>query len=110
MKLTPIGILFFIIACFALWRVLRKFKHETMSIRSTVLLLIMLIAIGISSIFPSVMDYFMELAQMGDRILFILLISAFILLIMIFNLSSRLEKHSVTTCSLRRSLLYCGTR
>jgi hypothetical protein len=92
MKITPIGILFFIIACIALWRVLRKFKHETMSIRSTVLWLTMWAVVGFSSIFPETLDYFVTLTRMGNRMLFILVISVFILLIMIFNLSSKLEK------------------
>lgn len=63
-----------------------------MSVRSTFLWVLMWAAIGMGSIFPSITDYFMGLAQMGNRMVFILLTAVFVLLILIFNLSSRLEK------------------
>lgn len=92
MKITTLSVLFFLSSCIVIWWALRKFKQETMSLRSTFLWILMWAAIGIGSIFPSITDYFMGLAQMGNRMVFILLTAVFVLLILIFNLSSRLEK------------------
>jgi hypothetical protein len=92
MKITTITVIFFLTSMFAIWLSIRKFRKETMSIRSAVVWISMWTAIGVCSIFPSILDFFMSLGQMGNRMFFILLMAVFFLLLLIFDLSSKLEK------------------
>lgn len=92
MKITPITVLFFVVGCLAILRIIRNFKREEIRIRSTILWISIWLVIGIGSIFPSGMDYFMRLAQMENREFFIVLTAVFVLFALIFELNSKYEK------------------
>ena len=92
MKITSVTIIFFLFSCLVIWWIVRKFKKERVSIRYTILWIAIWAIIGIASIFPSGIDYFMKLAQMENRMFFILVIAAFILFDLVFVLNSKIEK------------------
>jgi hypothetical protein len=74
--------------CRTIWRV----KRETIGIRSATVWLIMWGGIGFFSLFPGLLNAAMRVAQMENRMFFILILSIFILFALSFGLSSRLEK------------------
>ncbi len=92
MKITTITLLFFIFSCLIIWRITWNFKREDIGIRSVVIWISIWTIIGISSIFPSLLDFFVKMAQMEERIYFILLIAVFFMLFQVFNMTIKLEK------------------
>src|SRR6056297_1508117 len=91
MKLTPFGILFAVIATLAIIYVLQRLRRDAIGIRAAVTWLLLWLAIGFFSLFPTFLDTMMQLAQMENRVLFILLTAVLILFALVFNLSSRLD-------------------
>lgn len=92
MKLTTTTILFFTFSGLQIARTLRQVKHEKIGIRSGIIWIILWASIGVGSLFPSIMDIFMRLAMMENRMFFILIIAVFILYATVFNLVSKIEK------------------
>lgn len=92
MKLTTVGIFFLIVACIFIWRILSGIKKDTVGIRSAITWIIIWFGIGFFSIFPEILELVMKIAQMKNRILFILLFGVFVLFAFIFHIDSRLDK------------------
>ena len=90
--LTTITILFVAIAVFELCRTLYRLKKDSIGIRSALVWTIMWLAILVFSIFPSLLDNLMYVAQMQNRIFFLLIVAVFILYAIVFNLSTRLDE------------------
>ena len=91
MKITTLTILFFVVSCFAVWRILLNLKRESIGIRSALIWIIVWLSIGVFGIFPNLLNYAMRAAQMESRIFFILVIAVFILFALVFNLVSRID-------------------
>ena len=67
-------------------------RREVTGLRSGLTWISLWIGIGFFSLFPGLLNSAMRLAQMENRMFFILLLAVFILFAIVFNLSSRLEK------------------
>ena len=104
MKITTMTIIISIFSFIQIIRIFLKMKDDKISIRSALVWVFIWIAIGLSSIFPSVMDYFMQAAQMLDRMIFVLLLSVFILFALLFNLVSKIEKLQRDNAKITREL------
>lgn len=91
MKLSSITILFFVVSCFSIWRILLRIKRENIGIRSGVIWILVWAGIGLFSIFPELLHTAMRLAQMKNRMYFILILAVFILFALLSNLASRMD-------------------
>ncbi len=92
MKITSITIFFAIVSLLLICFTLSSLKKEKMGIRSGFVWIIMWLSIGFFSLFPSLLDKAMQLAQMENRMFFILLIAIFILFSLVFNMATRIDK------------------
>ena len=92
MKVTTITLLFFTVSCVAITRIVLDIKREAIGFRSSLVWIALWVGIGIFSLFPSALNYAMRLAQMQNRMFFILVVAVFILFALVFNLTSRLDK------------------
>lgn len=92
MKITSISLLFSFLSLSAIVYTLNNLKKESMGIRSAIVWLLLWIAIGFFILFPSLLDSAMRLAQMENRMFFILIVAVFILFALVFNLSSKIDK------------------
>ena len=92
MKLTVMTIIIAALSCLQIIRIISKTRRDAIGIRPALIWILMWIAIGLGSLFPSAVDYFMQAAQMRDRMFFILLLSVLILFALVFNLASGHEK------------------
>jgi hypothetical protein len=91
MKLTTITVFFAILSCLAIWHTLLRLKREHIGLRFALVWIIMWVVIGITSLFPSLLDYFSALAMMQSRMFFLLVVSIFVLFALVFFLMSNLE-------------------
>jgi hypothetical protein len=91
MKFSSITILFFVVSCFSIWRILLRIKRETIGIRSGVIWILLWAGIGLFSIFPELLNTAMRMAQMKNRMFFILVLAVFILFALLSNLASRMD-------------------
>ncbi len=92
MKITTITIIFALVAVAEIVRTVIRVKREAIGIRSALVWLLMWAGIGFFSLFPGLLNAAMHLAQMENRMFFIMVVSLFILFAIIFNLNSRLDK------------------
>lgn len=92
MKITTTTVLLFLLACMAITYIVRSIKKENMGIRSALIWIILWAGIGFFSLFPTLLNHIMVLAQMQNRMFFIVIMAILILFGLVFNLSSRLEK------------------
>jgi len=104
MKITSISIIFFIIACFSMWRTIVKIKKETIGMRSGILWIVMWAGVGFFSLFPELLDIAVRLAQMKIRIVFILLVTVFILFALVFDYASRMDSMQRNIVKLAREI------
>ena len=100
MKLTTTTIIFACISITAILYTVRMVKRERIGIRSGLLWFLLWLAIGFFSLFPEMLKYVMHLAQMENRMFFIPLMAAFILFILVFNISSRMDNMQRTISKL----------
>ena len=92
MKITTITLVFSAVSLFMIIYSFSRFKRETLGIRATLLWVFLWFGIGFFSLFPSILDWAMALAQMEVRLFFISIVGMFILFALIFNMASRLDK------------------
>jgi|APSaa5957512535_1039671.scaffolds.fasta_scaffold103350_1 hypothetical protein len=93
MKITVMTIIISGLSSIEIYRIVNKCKHSRIGIRSASMWIIMWGAIGVCSVCPSLLNYFVDISQMGNREFFILLISVLLLFALMFNISSRQEKN-----------------
>ncbi len=91
MKITPITLIFVFSSAIAVYYTIGRLKKDTIGIRSAVIWFLLWLFIGFFSLFPSLLDAVMRIAQMEDRMFFILITAVFILFALVFNLSSRID-------------------
>ena len=92
MKLTTMTILISLFSCYQIAKVAFQIRTRALGLRSAFMWAILWASIGLGSLFPSTLDRFMRIAQMGDRMFFVLLLAVFVLFALVFNLASRIEK------------------
>ena len=92
MKITVMALFISICSFFQVFRTIFKVRRETIGLRSAIIWMLIWIGIGVCSLFPVIIDYFVRLVQMESRILFVLLLAELIIFALIFNLASRLDK------------------
>jgi len=92
MKITALSILFCSVAILSVSRIIVNIKRESIGIRSAILWLILWTGVGFFALFPDVLDTAVAIAQMENRMLFILLLSLFVLFAIVSDLASRLDK------------------
>ena len=100
MKITSITLLIAFFSLAAIVYTLNNIKKDIMGIRSAAIWLLLWAAIGFFSLNPSLLNSIMKLAQMEDRMFFILIAAVFILFALLFNLSSRIDKMQRTSARL----------
>ena len=81
-----------------------------MGIRSAIVWLLMWFGIGFFSLFPSLLNSIMRLAQMENRMFFILVLAVFLLFALVFNLSSRIDKMQTTLAKLIQEMAIMNYR
>ena len=92
MKFTLIRLAVFVLCCFSFWFTVRKFKENGLGLRSTLVWLLLIAAIGLSSLFPELPDFLSPLMGMGNRMFFVLLVGMLVLYGLLFNVTSRLDR------------------
>ena len=92
MKITFFGILFFMASILAVIRIFFHIRHDTIGLRSAIIWIALSIGIGFFALFPKLLDNAMRIAQMENRMFFILILAVFILFALVFNLASQLYK------------------
>ena len=91
MKLTIIGILFCLLACWAIFRMVKSLKNETVGYRSGLLWIAIWSGIAFFSIFPDYLNLAMRIGNMNNRMVFILTMAVFILFAVVFNQASYID-------------------
>lgn len=91
MKITTLTVLFLLLSCLAIWKIALNLKRESIGIRSALIWIVLWLSIGVFAIFPDLLNSAMRLAQMESRIFFVLVLAAFILFALVFNLVSRMD-------------------
>lgn len=91
MKITPVTLLFVFSSIIALYYTVGRLKKDTIGIRSAVIWFLLWLFIGFFSLFPKLLNAAMRIAQMENRMFFILITAVFILFALAFNLSSRID-------------------
>ena len=91
MKITTLTVLFLLLSCLAIWRIVLNLKRESIGIRSALIWIVLWLSIGVFAIFPDLLNSAMRLAQMESRIFFILVMAVFILFALVFDLVSRMD-------------------
>ena len=92
MKITPFSLIFAMAACVAIGLTLYKVKRDELGFRSALVWIFLWACIVLLSFFPGLLNSLTRLAQVPNRVIFILIVAVFILFALIFNLSSRLDK------------------
>lgn len=92
MKLTVMSIMISLISVLEISRTLLKVKNDRVGIRTAGVWTFMWFAICLASLFPGILDRFMHMAQMYDRMFFVLVLAVFILFALVFELSTKLDK------------------
>lgn len=100
MKITTTTIIFLGVSCFQIGWTLLQLKKEIIGIRSGLVWIIIWVAIGFGSIFPSTVDIFMKFAMMENRMFFILILSVFVLFAIVFNTVSKVERNERNTAKI----------
>lgn len=72
--------------------ILSKIKNETIGFRSALIWILLWLGIGFFSLFPGLLNWFTQLAQMEVRIFFILVIAVFILFALVFSLHTKIDR------------------
>jgi len=91
MKITVLSVLFLVVSCLAMWRIVLNFRREAIGFRSALIWVTLWLGIGVFSIIPGLLNSAMRIAQMESRITFILVIAVFVLFALVFNLASRVD-------------------
>ena len=92
MKITSITIFFALVACLSIWRILSNIKGERIGIRSGMVWVGLWLCIGFFALFPDLLDKLMVIAQMENRMFFLLVVAVFILFALLFNVVSRIDR------------------
>ncbi len=104
MKITIIGILFFLAACLAILRTVKKIQDENIGFRSGLIWILLWVGIGFFGMFPNILNAAMQFAQMGNRVLFVLVLAVLILLAIVFNQASNMENMNRNLKKLAREI------
>lgn len=104
MKFTSITLIFTAISAIAIYVTYEGLKRETIGIRSGLVWFALWFGIGFFSLFPGLLNTLMHLAQMQNRMFFILLTAVFILFSLVFNMNYRMEKMQRTISRLAQEL------
>ncbi len=91
MKITPVTLIFVFCSLIAIYYTIGRLKKDTIGIRSAVIWFLLWLFIGFFSLFPNLLNAVMRIAQMENRMFFILITAVFILFALAFNLSSRID-------------------
>jgi len=100
MKITSTTIIFTFCSFAAIFFTFNNLKKDIIGIRSAVIWLLLWFGVGFFSLFPGLLSSAMHLAQMKNRMLFILVMAVFILFAILFNMSSKLDKMQRTSARL----------
>ena len=104
MKVSTTTIIFACISIAAILYIIRMAKDDRLGIRSAVLWFLLWLGIGFFSLFPEMLNALMKLAQMENRMFFIPLMAIFVLFLVVFNLSSRMDSMHRTVSTLAKEI------
>ncbi len=79
MKLTPFSIFIVILSILAIALILTRLRKDAIGIRSATIWIMLWFGIGFFGLFPALLNTGMHVAQMGNRMIFVLVIAVFIL-------------------------------
>ena len=100
MKITSTTLLFTLFSVAAITYTFNSLKKDTIGIRSALIWILLCTGIGFFSLCPSLLNSIMRLAQMENRMFFILTSAVFILFALLFNMGSKMEKMQRTSARL----------
>lgn len=100
MKLTTASICLSLFSLIAIIYTLNSLRRDNLGIRSALVWLVLWTGIGFFSLFPYLLNYIMRIAQMEDRMIFILIMAVFILFALLFKLGTRMDKMQRTSARL----------
>ena len=92
MKLTTASICLSFFSLVAIIYTLNSLKRDALGIKSALVWFILWMGIGFFSLFPSLLNHLMRIAQMEDRMFFILIMAVFILFALLFKLGTKMDK------------------
>jgi hypothetical protein len=104
MKITIISITFFLISALSIWQIFLRIKKNQIGVRSALIWIGLWAGIGFFSLFPELLDTAVRLVQMKTRILFMLLVSVFVLFALVFNYASRMDNMQRNITKLTREI------
>ena len=73
MKITPFGIIFAVLAIVAIIYIWERLRQDLLGVRSAVIWLFLWFFVGFFSLFPDLLNVAMRVAQMENRMSFVLL-------------------------------------
>jgi small membrane protein len=100
MKLTTASICLSFFSLIAIIYTLNSLRRDNLGIRSALVWFALWTGIGFFSLFPYLLNHIMHIAQMEDRMLFILIMAVFILFALLFKLGARMDKMQRTSARL----------
>ncbi|HDQ41911.1 MAG TPA: DUF2304 domain-containing protein [Desulfonatronum sp.] len=103
MKITLVTVAFFLLSMAAIWHTVQQLRRDQVGIRYAVMWISMWLVIGVTSLFPDLLNILAQAAGM-HRIFFIIIITLFLLIALIFNLMSRINTLEVRQARLVRAL------
>jgi len=92
MKITTTTLFFAFFSLAMMFHVALRVKQERTGIRSAILWFFLWFFIGFFSLFPVLLNWAADIAQMESRILFVLLAAVFILFAFMFSVTNRMDR------------------
>lgn len=92
MKLTTMTVFIALFSLFEIVRMGKNLRDDRVGIKSALIWIGLWLMIMGGSLFPGVLDFFVELSQMGFRLYFVFIVSILALFALVFNMNTRLEK------------------
>lgn len=77
------------VACVAIYFAVRLFRRQKLTIGVFLMWVGLWGGMGLFSLFPAALDYFMRLVTMGDRMVFVFMACIILLFTVVFSLSAR---------------------
>ena len=104
MKITSFTLLLLTISILFIAYTIYRLRADKIGILSAIIWVILWLGIGFFGLFPNLLDPLMQLAQMKNRMFFILLVAVMVLFMLIFNLSSKMDRMQRTSAKLIQEL------
>lgn len=112
MKINLLTIAVFVISLYLLRSTLRRFRHDEIGLPTLLIWITLWSSIGICALFPAITEYFINLVDVGRRIVFALLVAVLILFSLVYHLSFKIEhlRRNMITLTQELALLRSTSR